>query len=95
LEIGEPLKQVCFGLRSDRLQQPQRHFVANDRSRLQQYLGRGGQAINPRGEHGLDGVWHPLRERYRLVLPDGVGQLLQKERIPGRFGHNRLRQSIR
>ena len=76
-ELGQRRIQIA-ALRQP-LEQAARHFAANHRRRLQQLLGRVGQAIEAGHDHALHGV------RNRLIagalLDDRPRELLEEERV--------------
>ena len=94
LEPGQPVPKLVFGEIGDRLEQRKRHVVPDHGGGLEQPLLIGGEAIDARREHGLDGGRHADRghgagQAVRAALADqravfhhGADALLQEERIP-------------
>jgi hypothetical protein len=54
LEMSQPLRQITFGQPGDRAELGQRHVLSDDRRRLEQALLSRRQAVDPRGENGLN-----------------------------------------
>ena len=74
------------------LQQRHGHLGANDGRDLHQAFGLRGEAVEARRQHRLDGVRQRQGAGVVAVLHRRPGQLLHKEGIARRLGHNRLLQ---
>src|SRR2546422_1993962 len=66
LQPGEPLAKALLRLLGDRLQQRERHVLADDRCRLEQALVSGSESVDARGKDGLRRAGElPVLERPR------------------------------
>jgi hypothetical protein len=92
LEVRQGTVQGVLGQLGHRVQQRERHVRANDRGYLEQALRLGRQPVDAGRQHGVD----RLRQHPRRALFPGVpGQLLHKEGIASRLGHDRLELRLR
>jgi hypothetical protein len=66
----------------DRPEQPERELTPEDRRRLEHASGPLVESVHPRGEDALHGIRHGDLRAEVVVLRDGLGELLQEERVP-------------
>jgi hypothetical protein len=95
LEDTEVLMESSLGTVHDRLEQRERHVVADDSSGLQQPLCLGGQAVDTRRQHGLDGLRDKQGGVFAVLFQCGLRQFLQEKGIPRSFGDNLLDAPLR
>ena len=94
----EPPQLLDGGLEARRVvphaaEQAARRLATDHGRRLQEALGAGGQAIDPRHDDAVDGVGDD--PGLRSVLDDRARQLLQEERVALRLGQDFLRDGAR